>query len=200
MSAPLPANLMWCISVTSSSIFSLPPALVFRPGVSVCHCRCVVIGSSRAAVRRKRELERVRRTFLAELWEWSRATPPTPVSPCFLAFSACSQPFSCESSGNPTHMGPHMLTRLCVSLHARMHDGMHMCECPYVYTMTYHADQWTLVLQQRNSAASTKQEMNEVTCGGASQWPSPGTKGRARADELLLLGPAAGAMVSQLCT
>lgn len=124
----------------------------------------------------------VGRKFLAERWELRRATPPTPVSPCFLVFYACSQPFSSESSGNPTHMGPHMLSTLCV----RVCVCALACECPYVYTVTYRADQWTLVLQRRNSATSTKQEMNELTYGGASRWPSTATKGRARADEFPL--------------
>lgn len=113
MSATCPANdMLYQPRVVLHPL--LPPSRCFCLPVSLCCDWLKPSCSDGRESERGREKERERQTFLAELWELRRASPPTPVSPCLLALSACSQPFSCESSGNPTHMGPHMLARLCV--------------------------------------------------------------------------------------
>lgn len=127
------------------------------------------------------ELERVAQPSVLEVgpepFRWS-----SPRAPLLSIFPACSQPFSCESSGNPTHMGPHMLSTLCVCVCLRM------CVCVRAYmSMCLHSDiprrsMDACAAQRRNSVNSAKQEMNEVMYGGASRWPSVATKGRARAD------------------
>lgn len=112
-----------------------------------------------------------------EPFRWS-----SPRLPLLSIFPACSQPFSCESSGNPTHMGPHMLSKLCVCV------CVYACVCVRAcMSMCLHSDiprrsMDACAAQRRNSVNSAKQEMNEVMYGGASRWPSVATKGRARAD------------------